>query len=219
MILATVTPPLPAQDRMSGYHHLGATTIGEFHGASARLTVVDPDVRPGTHDFVAARLLAKRETGDGGVEWLEAGWAETGWGGDGRQRLYTYDSVSTTWRFHDAIRLRPGDEVWIDLRTGEDGMWQAWAWWDGAWQLLAEKEVPIGATGRMEQYVEIYHDDSDGPMHVPHAEIDYARVRLGPDGPDVPWTPETAPSTTGEGDEEYCAEWQSRFTFWSAGTC
>jgi hypothetical protein len=225
VILAALTPatahdrppaPSPASGRTSGYHHLGATTIGEWSGTSARFTITDPEVRPGTYDFVAARLLAKRETADG-VAWLEAGWAETGWGGDGRQRIYTYDSTSATWRFHDQIRLSPGDEVWIDLRVAENGAWQAWAWWQDAWHLLTERDLPIGPTGRMEQYVEIYHDDSDGPMHVPHAEVDYARVRAG--DRDLPWTQETAPSTTGEGDAEYCVEWQARYTFWSAGSC
>src|SRR5262245_56488089 len=52
-----------------GYHHLGATTAGGWSGVLARLEVVDAQVRPDTFDFLAARVMAKADTGNG-IAWL-----------------------------------------------------------------------------------------------------------------------------------------------------
>lgn len=112
MIAAAAGLPLPEP----GYHHLGATSGGGWSGVMGRLTVRDPGVRAGTHDFVATRFMAKRQQ-PSGISWLEAGWAETGWSGDGRQRVYTFDTASRSWTFYDQYPLRDGDQIWLYIHT------------------------------------------------------------------------------------------------------
>src|SRR5690606_15375150 len=43
-----------------GYHHLGATTAGEWNAVTGRLEVRHTGVRAGAYDFVATRFLAKQ---------------------------------------------------------------------------------------------------------------------------------------------------------------
>src|SRR2546429_9958886 len=77
-------PPLP----QPGYHHLGATTAGTWAGVLGQFAVRETGVRAGTFDFVATRFMAKAST-PAGTKWLEAGWGQTGWSGNGEQGVST----------------------------------------------------------------------------------------------------------------------------------
>jgi hypothetical protein len=109
-------PPVPGP----GYHHLGASTHGAWAGVQGRMSVTAAGVRDGTYDFVATRFMVKSEVA-GATRWLEAGWAQTGWSGLGRQRVYTYDTDTNTWTFYDQYPLSPGDQIWINLVPVPDG--------------------------------------------------------------------------------------------------
>jgi hypothetical protein len=208
-----------------GYHHLGATSAGGWTGVLGRLTVRDPGVRAGTYDFVAARFMAKRESG-GRIAWLEAGWAETGWSGEGRQRIYTYDTTRNTWTFHDQYRVRDGDQVWVHLHADPAGStWRAWLWWGDGWRLLAAVDLPLGPTAQVEQYVEVHVDSRRGGgrpevdgFPVPPVAVDNVHVRAGPDGALRRWGPDV-PTTPGPERGRYCVDWRQRFDTWTAGDC
>lgn len=205
-----------------GYHHLGATTAGDWSGVMGRLTVRDPAVRAGTHDFVATRFLAKRDT-PGGVAWLEAGWAETGWSGDGRQRIYTFDTNRRTWAFYDQYPVRDGDQVWLYLTTQDDGaraLWQAWLWWGDGWHLLTAQTLPLTGHARVEQYVEVYVDpDRGGGFDVPTVAVDNVQVKSAPRGDLRFWREPEVPTTGGADQGQYCLDWETGYDSWSAGTC
>jgi hypothetical protein len=222
---APESAPATGTGRVSaGYRHLGAGTAGEWSGVSGRLTVTDPAVRADSYDFLAARFMAKRRATDGSVAWLEAGWAETGWSGDGRQRIYTYDTNRRTWRFYDEFALRPGDQVWLDVHADADGVWQAWLWWDERWNLLSSETLPIGATAHIEQYVEL-HVDTDRPTRlgaVPPVAVHDVHL-VEPDGSAArPWRADVE-TVTGNATEErsadLCLDWTTRYDTWSAGDC
>jgi hypothetical protein len=205
-----------------GYHHLGATSAGEWSGVMGRITVRDAAVRRGTHDFVATRFMAKREVG-GRIAWLEAGWAETGWSGDGRQRIYTYDTNRNSWTFYDQYALREGEHVWIYLHTdstGDRSVWQAWLWWDHEWHLLASEELPLGGRTQLEEYVEVYVDpDQSGPgFAVPPVAVDNVQVKTAPLGGLRYWTDGVATLPGGDVGR-YCLDWKTRFDTWRAGDC
>jgi hypothetical protein len=213
----------------AGYQHLGAGTADTWAGVSGRLSVTDPSVRAGTYDFLAARFMVKRELDGGDVAWLEAGWAETGWAGSGRQRIYTYDTNNRVWRFYDEFVLRPGDRVWLDLHTDADGVWRAWLWWGGRWNLLAAERLPLGATAQIEQYVEL-HVDVERPVRfaVPPVHVSNVRLRTADGGPARPWradvatlTGEAAPTEDGVRQRRgaFCLDWTTRYDTWSAGDC
>jgi hypothetical protein len=209
-----------------GYTHLGAVTAGEWAGVSGRTTVRDAAVRPGTADFLASRFMVKRELGEGRVAWLEAGWAETGWAGDGRQRIYTYDTSTGSWAFYDQYALRDGDRAWLDLRTDGTGVWQAWLWWGGRWNLLTAPELPLGPTAQIEQFVEV-HVDAGHPAHLGLPAVSVDNVQLIPAGGGTPvyWR-EQVPTVTGgtdaaarTADATFCVSWASRYDTWSAADC
>ncbi|HEU4422388.1 MAG TPA: hypothetical protein VFR67_07585, partial [Pilimelia sp.] len=209
--------PRPA----AGYHHLGATSCGEWSGVLGRIAVADADVRPGTHDFVATRFLAKRYA-PGRIAWLEAGWAETGWSG-GRQRVYTYDTTRNAWTFYDQYAVRAGDRIWIYLHTAAGGVrpvWQAWLWWSGEWHLLAAAELPLGDRAQVEQYVEVFVDPRHGGrgFPVPPISLDNVQVKTHPGGGLRAWreTVATEPAASGK---RYCVDWRTHFDAWSAGDC
>lgn len=210
--------------RDSGYTHLGATTADRWAGVSGRLTVRDAAVRPGTYDFLASRFMVKREMGGGRVAWLEAGWAETGWAGDGRQRIYTYDTATRNWHFYDAYGLSDGDQIWLNLHTDADGTWQAWLWWDERWNLLDAQKLPLGDTAQVEQYVEV-HVDTDHPARIAVPPVEVDNVQLMPPDGGVPlfwrqdvetYAGETAAQPR---DGGFCVDWISRYDTWSAGDC
>lgn len=205
-----------------GYHHLGATSSGEWSGILGRLTVRDAGVRPGTHDFVATRFMAKRQV-PGRIAWLEVGWAETGWSGAGRQRIYTYDTNRNAWRFYDQYAVHAGDHIWIYLHTQVSGVrtvWQAWLWWGDGWQLLAAEELPLGGQTRVEQYVEVFVDPRQGGpgFAVPPVSLDNVQVKTAPDGGLRAWREDVSTAPTGSG-ERYCVDWHTHFDTWSAGDC
>ncbi|GAA4438722.1 hypothetical protein GCM10023170_009410 [Phytohabitans houttuyneae] len=212
-MLAVATP---ASSTASGYyyHHLGAGTVGDWTGVVGRLTVRDPAVRAGTHDFVATRFMAKRESG-GRTAWLEAGWAETGWSGGGRQRVYTYDTDRRAWTFYNQYELTDGDNIWISVHTTRDGVWEAWLWWRDGWHLLTS--LRLGASrAQLEQYVEV-HVDGDGKVAVPRIAVDNVQVR---DGDAVRyWREADVRTASGGGSGGYCLDWATRFDTWTAGTC
>ncbi|MGH3743032.1 MAG: hypothetical protein ACRDT1_17105, partial [Micromonosporaceae bacterium] len=101
----------------SGYRHLGAVSVEPWTGVQGRFQVRDPGVRAGTYDFVAARFMVKQPLDDGGVAWLEAGWSENGWRAGGEQVVYTYDSATHRWTFHEQYPIREGDRIWIHLES------------------------------------------------------------------------------------------------------
>lgn len=211
--------PLPRP----GYHHLGATTVDGWSGVLGRLTVRDPGVRAGSHDFVAARFLARQELGGGRVAWLEVGWVETGWSGGGAQRVYTFDSQARSWVFFDDYPLADGDRIWVYLHSEvENGRvgWRAWLWWADRWQLLAApEELPVPDRARLEQYLEV-HQDRPGPaIPVPPVTVDQVRVRDEPDRPLQPWRADRVPTGSREPGPDYCLAWQHRYDSWSAGDC
>jgi len=200
-----------------GYHHLGATTAGGWSGVLARFEVVDSQVRPGTFDFLAARVMAKADTGKG-IAWLEAGWTETGWGGDGRQRIYTYDTNGDAWSFYDEYDIKPGDRIWIYLQTEQDGptpAWQAWLWWGDEWHLLTSQALPLTGSARIEQYAEVHTDD---PFEVPSLHVDNVALKAGPRGALRPWDA-SVPTGAGVSNGPYCLDWTDKYSTWSAGTC
>jgi hypothetical protein len=217
-VLAARDLPRP----VPGYHHLGATSADEWSGIMGRLTVRDPAVRRGTHDFLATRFMAKREAG-GRIAWLEAGWAETGWSGDGRQRIYTYDTNRNSWTFYDQYALHDGDQVWVYVHTdtvGDRSRWQAWLWWNDDWHLLTAQELPLGGRTRMEEYVEVYVDpDHGGPgFPVPPIAVDNVQVKTAPQGDLHYWRADVATAPGGD-TGRYCLDWQTRFDTWRAGDC
>lgn len=209
-------PPVGAE--VGGYRHLGAVTSGQWHGITGRLQVVDPGVRAGTYDFVAARFMAKEPLRDGGTAWLEAGWSENGWRGDPGQAVYTYDSVSGHWSFYDQYPIGPGDRIWIYLESSPDGEWAAWLWWDAQWRLLSAVTLPSGADALIEQFVEVYADPRDpAAIAVPRIGVDNVSLRAA-DGGSAPWRGEVETAVTDSRDG-YCVDWQTPYHTWSAGTC
>jgi hypothetical protein len=200
-----------------GYHHLGATTAAGWSGVLGRVEVADAEVRRDTYDFVATRFMAKAQTRDG-LAWLEAGWTETGWSGEGRQRVYSYDTNRQSWVFYDEYRIRPGDRVWIYLQTEQDSeraAWQAWLWWGDKWNLLTSQELAITGRALIEQYVEV-HGDVD--FQVPQVRVDSVSLQDGPKGPLRYWD-DDVPTSSGASTEDYCLTWETRFSSWSAGSC
>ena len=210
-------PPLPAP----GYHHLGATTGGEWSGVLGRLAVGDPVVRADSFDFVATRFMAKATT-PLGVKWLEAGWAATGWAGAGEERIYTFDTNTLKWTFYDQYPIRPGDQVWIELvatGTGDTAPWQAWLWWHGGWHLLTTQSLPISQHATIEEYVEVYVDPArGGTLSVPPVEVDNVQLRPDPAAPFRYWTDgiDTAPGGDADG---YCVDFTVPYDTWHAGNC
>ncbi|MGH3656672.1 MAG: hypothetical protein ACRDUA_08425 [Micromonosporaceae bacterium] len=201
-----------------GYHHLGAVSDGRWSGVKGRLQVTDPEVRSGTYDFVAARFMVKQSLDDGGTAWLEAGWSENGWRDDGAQVIYTYDSVNGEWRFHEAYRIRPGDRVWLYLKSTPDGEWGAWLWWRGGWRQLVEVRLPGGREAQVEEFVEVYVDpDRGGEFAVPPVSVDNVSLR-SPVGLLAPWRDEVA-TATGDSTGPYCLAWARRYDTWTAGDC
>ncbi|WP_249713936.1 hypothetical protein [Rhizomonospora bruguierae] len=204
--------PLPAL----GYHHLGASSADDWSGVLGRVTVRDPDVRRGTNDFVAARFLAKRDTSAGNA-WIEAGWAETGWSGDGRQRVYTYDTNTRRWQFYDQYPIGDGDRIWLSLTASDDRSWQAWLWWHDAWRLLTTQALPLTTHAQIEQYLEVYVDpDHPGDYPVPTVTVDNVQLRAG-DGLHA-WRA-TVPTLTSVPTDRFCVDWQTSYDTWAAGTC
>jgi hypothetical protein len=210
-------------DTPSGYHHLGAGTSGEWSGISGRIEVVDGSVRQSTYDFVAGRFMVKRDMGGGSIAWLEAGWAETGWAGSGRQHIYTFNTNTKTWQFYDQYVLRPGDQVWLDLHTDADGVWQAWLWWDNTWNLLTAQKLPIGSSAYVEQYVEVHVDSGRaGRIDVPPVTVDNVQLRPAGGGPAQYWRADVGTLTgdmTAQRLGGFCLDWVNRYDTWTAGDC
>lgn len=179
------------------------------------MTVRDTGVRAGTQDFVATRLMAKREA-KGKLSWLEAGWAETGWAGGGKQRIYTYDTSRNAWTFYEKYAISDGDQVWIYVHTDRDDVWQAWLWWGDRWNLLTTAKLPLGGRGQIEQYVEVHTEDA-ARIDVPRIAVDNVQVQ---DGTEFRyWREADVPTASGGGTRAYCLDWATRFDTWTAGNC
>ncbi|MEJ3748372.1 hypothetical protein WEI85_34445 [Actinomycetes bacterium KLBMP 9797] len=196
------------------YHHLGAVSTGEWSGVLGRLTVRDSGVRVNTHDFVATRLMVKGEAA-GKTVWLEAGWAEAGWSGNGKQRIYTYDTGRNSWTFYDKYPLADGEQVWISVHTEKDDVWQAWLYWRDAWHLLATAKLPLGGRGHVEQFVEVHTDGT--AFAVPRIAVDNVQVRDGAAA--RYWREPEVPTAFSDASGGYCVAWATKFDTWSAGTC
>jgi hypothetical protein len=214
---ATRLAAAPAAGQGS-YTHLGATTVDSWGQVSGQLTVTDPSVRKGSFDFVAARFMAKQET-SAGTRWLEAGWAEVGWGGNGRQRVYTFDTSTNEWTFYDQYPLSPGDHVSILLHAGPDGQWSASVYWHAAWYPLTKTRLPAGSRALIEEYVEVYQDPARPGARLSVPPVSVSGVTVAGPGPARPWS-DAVPSYRG-GDEQtsYCLTRLDAWSNWRAGTC
>jgi hypothetical protein len=209
------------------YQHLGVTSVDGWAGVLGRITVRDVGVRPRTLDFTAARFMARRDTSEGSTAWLEAGWAETGWSGDGRQRIYTYDTNRNAWTFFDDYKIADGDRIWIYLEAAPgsspddpDAAWLAWLWWGDMWHLLANQKLPLTGIAQLEQYVEVYADtNTDGTYAVAPIAFDNVQVKAKPAAEPIYWREADVATTGGAGTSRYCVYWANRFDTWSAGDC
>jgi hypothetical protein len=182
-----------------------------------RVEVADPDVRAGTYDFVATRFMAKASTSDG-LAWLEAGWTETGWSGEGRQRIYSYDTNRQSWIFYDEYRIRPADRVWVFIQTEQESAraaWQAWLWWGEKWNLLTSQELSIGGRALIEQYVEVHGEKT---FQVPTVRVDSVSLQDGPKGAMRYWDDDVL-TNPGAATDGYCLNWERRYSSWAAGSC
>jgi hypothetical protein len=210
-------PPLP----QPGYHHLGATTQGQWAGVLGQLSVRETGVRAGTFDFVATRFMAKAST-PVGTKWLEAGWAQTGWSGTGQQRIYTFDTNTLKWTFYDQYPVGAGDRVWIELaatQAGPTSTWGAWLWWHDTWHLLTTQALPIPDHATIEEYVEVYVDPArDGTIPVPPVEVDNVQLKADTTSRFEYWT-DAVPTEPGAAADGYCLGFQVPYDTWHAGTC
>lgn len=203
-----------------GYRHLGAGTLGEWGGVSGRISVVNAPVRSGTYDFVAGRFMVKRDMGQGRIAWLEAGWTEAGWAGTDRQRIYTFDTNTKAWRFYDEYPIKPGDRVWVDIRLDPDGLWRAWLWWNNRWNLLSAQRLPIGSSGYVEQYVELYADPRrPARIGLPAVAVDNVRLHAPAGGTSRYWRDDVATGAAAGIPGAYCVSWITRYDTWIAGDC
>jgi hypothetical protein len=185
------------------------------------MTVTAAGVRKGSYDFVASRFMAKSDTPTG-VKWLEAGWAQTGWTGAGRQRVYTFDTSTNKWTFYDQYPISDGDHIWIEITAAGPGpTWVAWLLWRGHWRRLTETVLPAGGQAQLEQYVEVYVDPSrGGTVWVPAIQVDNVQVRAQPGAPLRYWTSSTVPTAPdAPGTAPYCVTWESGYDAWHAGSC
>jgi hypothetical protein len=202
-----------------GYTHLGATTLGAWAGVSGELGVTDPGVRANSFDFVAARFMAKQETARG-TRWLEAGWAEVGWTGSGRQRVYTFDTASNRWTFYDQFPVRPGDRISISLTADASGTWYARLRWHGQWYPLTSTSLPGAGRATLEEYVEVYRDPArpGAPVLVPPVSITNVTI-YSTDSAPHPWVEASVPSYQGGSPNGYCLDHADQWASWQAGTC
>lgn len=151
-----------------GIHWLGTTSTSAYssQGVYGALNVVDPSVRRGTYEYLSQRFLAKSCDA---TQWLEAGWAEPGWRAlddpQGRQYIYTYNSVTRTWNWFDQYPVAPGSRVYFQIYDWGN-VWQAWLWWNGGWQVL--DTVSIDGLNCIENFVET---DSGNTSHFPFPPI------------------------------------------------
>jgi hypothetical protein len=216
----------PAATTPGGYHHLGAGTSGEWSGVSGRISVVDVAVRANTYDFVASRFMAKRDMGAGRISWLEVGWAETGWSSPGKQQVYTFNTNTNAWQFYPQYPIKAGDKVWVDLKTDADGVWQAWLFHGGKWNLLTKEKLPVGRSANIEQYVEV-HADAKQPvvrMDVPRVTVDNVQLKPAGGGPARYWREDVGTLTgTAPGQQMrrggFCLDWVNKYDTWTAGDC
>lgn len=212
----------PRAEETTGYRHLGALTDDAYAAVGGGLTVRDPGVRAGTHDFLATRFLARGDVG-GRTKWLETGWSENGWR-DRAQHVYTYDTTTMKWSFYDQYELRPGDRVYLALQSGAAAQggttWNAWLWWNDRWNLLAAPVLPFGAVTQMEEYVEVYVDPSHaGSYPVPAIDVDDVTVQAKPGDGFTPWREPGVPTTESARYDGYCVDWRTRWSDWSARSC
>ncbi|GAA4199973.1 hypothetical protein [Actinocatenispora rupis] len=220
---APSTPAVsPPTEDATGYRHLGAMTDGTYSAVTGGLTVRDPGVRQGTHDFLATRFMARGDV-SGSTRWLEAGWSENGWK-DGAQHVYTYDTTTMTWSWYGQYEIHDGDRIHLALgsgATGRDGTtWRAWLWWGDRWNLLAAPTLPFGPRTQIEQYVEVYVDPARGGSYpVPAVDVDDVTVQPRPGDGFTPWRDPAVPTTTSPPYYGYCVDWRIRWSDWSARSC
>lgn len=142
-------------------HHLGAQTSGYTStGLFAALNVVDPQIRSGTSDFYASRILIKTCNAS---DWIEVGWVEAGWHGTS-QRVYTYDSQDRIWNFWTQYPISPGSRIYVEIfKNTQNGRWDALLFWNGNWYFL-DSMVPGDPVSSMgcgnEIYAEVYTGSS-----------------------------------------------------------
>jgi hypothetical protein len=113
--------------------------------------------------------------------------------------------------------------VWLDLHTDSAGVWQAWLWWNNAWNLLTTQKLPIGSSAYIEQYVEV-HVDSGKParIDVPPVTVDNVQLRPAGGGPARYWRDDVATLTGDAGQQRgggFCLDWANPYDTWTAGDC
>ena len=221
LLLALLLPP-PVLAH-TGNHHNGAQTSARYDGAYAWIETPNPGVRANTNDFIASRILLKKDSA--GSQWIEVGWAEVGWhglvNGVPEQFVYVYDTVHRAWHFYDALCVGTGCHV--DVRAhpstncdiGDPScVWNAQIWNHslGVWEQLHAVTLPMDRA-YVEEFTEVSIDPNNPTSTHLQVDLDFNDLdwfltqRKFADGTWRDWDSNTSKQAVAP----YCIEWINNY--------
>jgi hypothetical protein len=146
--------------------------------------------------------------------WIEVGWAEVSWDPNrkDKQIVFVYDTQHNVWHFFDQYILQQGVGYVFSIDYQGNNNWQAYIWWNDAWQPLHTATLPFALAGASEVTYEVL--DNTG-THWWTPQVNYPPNILIND-PNQPWRlwDSSIPTDLDPVAEVYEGHWNALYYDW-----
>jgi hypothetical protein len=194
--------PVPS----AGYHFNGtSTSTAAYNGVWGSLSVQNVTLDwSGNFGFLASWFMARPLSSQ--TKWIQVGWAENAWTGD-RRHVFVYDTWHNVWEFHDQYTLIDGQFYYfaITRQAPNSNVWNAWLWWNNAWNLLHSAYLEMNDV-QIDEYVEAYSNAAPGAPfggHPGFPNLFLYDVYVGDNSGPRPWDT-SIPTLTPSSVDPYC---------------
>lgn len=221
--------PATVWNPQEGHYFTGVETVGgSYIGVQAAFQVVTPTfLNPNADEFYSLWNMTQDQAGENMTQggWIDQIHNGPGCGSSGQPMVFYENENNGSYGPIECFAQYPltvNDSYFFDTIYDFNGSWGDYIYWNGAWNLLGENQLPWQGTDANSQ-VETLGEGYDGnasPPQIPTANVYQDAVAFTSNYMWAAWNSDTIPTSDGEAPP-YClystSPWQAWETWNGSG--